>query len=404
MPARVVILGAGFAGLFTALRAHRLLGDRAEITLVDRNDYFLYTPMLFELVSESLQTRHVARPLSRLVPSGVRCARAEVGGIDLAARRVQTGGGPLSYDLLVIALGSVPNFYGMESIERHALRFKWLSDVQRLQEHIKSRVAGAGGDRERAADAARVVIAGAGCTGVELIAELDDWMAGPLMRWAKHTAAVPNLVLVEALDHLLCPTDMRLTKATLRDLARRKIDVRLAYRVVDAGPDWVKTRAPSGDEQRIDAGTLVWTAGVKAAPALASLPVTFGPGARLPVTPTLQLSGHPEVLVLGDAAACPDGAGGLLPATAQVAVQQAAAAAKTLRALVDGAQPEPFRYRRMGEVVSLGRMKAVAEAFGLRFQGFPGWLVTRSVHLSRLPDWGDRVAVAWESVKDVLKR
>jgi NADH dehydrogenase len=122
------------------------------------------------------------------------------------------------------------------------------------------------------------------------------------------------------------------------------------------------------------------------------------------VTPTLQLSGHPEVLVLGDAAACPDGAGGLLPATAQVAVQQAAAAAKTLRALVDGAQPEPFRYRRMGEVVSLGRMKAVAEAFGLRFQGFPGWLVTRSVHLSRLPDWGDRVAVAWESVKDVLKR
>lgn len=404
MPARVVVLGAGFSGLFTALRVRRLLRDRAELTLVDRNDYFLYTPLLFELVSGSLQTHHVARPLARLVPRSVRFVQADVRGIDLLAQRVDTTAGPLAYDFLVIALGSVPNFYGIDSIARYALPFKGLPDVRRLQQQIERRFAQAEGDLQRAADLLRVVVTGAGCTGVELITELDDWMRGPVLR--RHTgvpATSPTLVLAEALDHLLCPTDMQLTRATLRDLGRRHIDVRLGHHVMDAGPEWVHVRTASGEVRRIPTGTLVWTAGVKGPPALAALPVAFGPGARLLVAETLQVPGHPEVLVLGDAAACPDGAGGLLPATAQVAVQQATTAARVLRALVDRTQPEPFSYHRMGEVVSLGRMGAVVEAMGLRFWGFPGWLVARAVHLSRLPDWGDRVAVAWVWAKDLLK-
>ncbi|MGH2349814.1 MAG: NAD(P)/FAD-dependent oxidoreductase [bacterium] len=404
MPARILILGAGFGGLFTALQAARLLGHRAAITIVDRNDYFLYTPLLFQVVGGTLRPDHVARPLARLLPPRIRFVQAAVRAIELDRRAVETDGGALEYDYLVIALGGVPNYFGIASAEQHTLPFKWLPDVARLRAHIAARVLQAAADPARAADLLRTVITGAGCTGVELAAELHDWMYGPLAR--AHPSVSPSAIgitIAEALDHLLCPMDPELRRAALRRLTERRIAVQLSSLVSDIGPDWIEYRS-SGRATRVACGTVVWTAGIKANPVVGALPVAFGPNGRIVVSATLQIPGRPEVLAVGDLAACGDPHSGVLPTTAQVAAQHAPAAARTLGALISGRLPRPFQYKRKGEVVGLGRTGALVEAFGLRLVGMPAWLVGRVIHLSRLPDWGDRVAVAWEWARDVLRR
>jgi len=404
MAARVCILGAGFGGLFTALQTARLLGDRAAITLVDRNDYFLYTPLLFQVAGGTLRPEHVARPLSRLLSPRIQFIQTAVRAIDLGGHTVETDSGPLEYEYLVIALGGVPNYFGIASAEQHALRFKWLSDVAHLRAHVEARFRQAAQDPTRAGDLLRTVITGAGCTGVELAAELHDWMYGPL---ARAHPSVPEsaieLTIAEALDHLLCPMDPGLRRAALLRLTERRITVQLSSLVSDIGPDWIEYRS-GGAATRVPCGTVVWTAGIKASPIVSGLPVASGPNGRIVVSATLQIPVHPEVLALGDLAACTDPTGGVLPTTAQVAVQQAPAAARTLAALITGGDPHPFRYRRKGEVVGLGRTGALVEAFGLKLVGLPAWLVGRVIHLSRLPDWGDRVAVAWEWARDALRR
>lgn len=401
---KVLVLGAGFGGLYTALLAHRALGRRAEVTVVDRNEYFLFTPLLYQIVTGALAPRHVARPLARLVPRDVRFVQAEVRAVDLPGRRVETEGGPFPYDFLVIALGSVTNFYGLRSVEEHAFPFRILSDALCLRAHLERRFGEAQQDPRMAApDHMRVVVAGAGCTGVELVTELHDWLHGPLRRRFPGVAdGAVSLILAEALDHLLCPIDPALMRAAIRSLVERDIDIRFGHIVNDVGPDRARAQTTAG-EVEIVTRTVVWTAGIKGHPLLAGLPVAYGPGGRIRVSATLQVPEYPDVLVVGDAAACPDQGSGLVPVTAQVAVQQAPAAAQVLAALVAGRDPEPFRYRRKGEVLGLGRLGAVAEAFGFKFVGLPAWLVSRAVHLARLPDWGDRVAVAWAWAKDLVK-
>lgn len=401
-PARVLILGGGFGGLYTALVASRLLRQGAQITVIDRNDYFLYTPLLFQVAGGSLQARHVARSLRHLLPRSVRIVHADVTAIDLETQQVTAGSGSFGYDFLVLALGGVPNFYGVASAEQHALRFKWLPDVFRLRTHIEQRFAEAAAEPRRARDVLRTIITGAGCTGVELIAEMHDWMHGPLLRqYPSVPPDAPSLVLAEGLDHLLCPMDPTLMRKAVRKLLDRQIDLRLERFVTEVGPTWLKLRGPEGEEE-VPCGTVVWAAGIKPSPLVANLPLPRGSGGRIEVTTTLQVVGHPEVLALGDLAACPDPVGGMLPQTAQVAVQQGPAAARTLRALILEETPQAFRYKRKGEVVWLGRTGALAEAFGLHFTGFPAWLLSRTVHLARVPDWGDRVAIALQWVKALL--
>lgn len=402
--ANILVLGAGFGGLYTALQAHQNLRDRAAITVLDRNDHFLFTPLLFQVAGGTLEARHVARPLAKLLPRPIRFVQTTVQGINLECRHVETNTGAFPYDFLVLALGGVPNFYGIASAEQHALPFKWLPDVERLRAHIERRFADAERSPQRAPDLLRFVVTGAGCTGVELIAELHDWMRGPLLRqYPGVRGEAVQLVLAEALDHLLCPMEPRLMRAALRKLLTRKIDVRLGNLVTDVGLDWLRLQPPQGDEIQIACGGLVWTAGIQAPPLVAELPVPHGPAGRVHVSPTMQIPGYPEVLAVGDLAACPDPRDTYLPATAQVAVQQGPAAARVLAALVQGKEPIPFRYRRKGEVVGLGRMGALAEAFGFPLMGLPAWLFARTVHLARLPDWGDRVAVAWAWAKQELR-
>lgn len=384
--ARVVVLGGGFGGLFAAVAASRGLRGRAQLVLVDRHDAFLFTPLLYDVVTGRLSPHHVARPLRRLLPPSVEFVQATVEEVDLHRRTVRTDRGPLRYDFLVLAVGSVPNFYRVPGAQEHALPFKSLGDALRLRERVLGAVGrGAGG-------AVRVAVVGAGCTGVELSVALHDWT---------RRLGGAQVALLEAMPRLLCPMDPRLMRATVDALRSRDIEVHLGAVVEEVRGEGVVVRRGEAREL-VPADLVVWTAGVQASPLAKELPVEHGPGGRVRVGATLQLPSFPEVVALGDVAACPDGAGGYLPATAQVAVQQAAAAGRALQALVEGRTPGPFRYRRRGEVLGLGRMGAVVEAFGLRLVGFPAWLVASLVHLVRLPDWGDRAAVAWEWAKDAV--
>ena len=402
MSPRILILGGGFGGLFTALETRKRLAGRADITLVDRNDYFLYTPLLHQIVSAALQPHHLARPLTKLLPPDVRFVQTTAHGIDPDGGAVETEAGRLDYDYLVIALGAVPNFYGLQSVEEHAFPFKWLPHAKRLRAHLIGRFAEADAHPERARDLLRTVVTGAGCTGIELVTELHDWMRGPLHRQFPDVPPdAVQLMLVEALDHLLCPMDPRLMREAARQLVSREIDAELNTQVREAGPDRVTLRRGEALET-VPSGTVVWAAGIRPNPILQDLPFGIDARGRVQVTETLQAEEWPNVLAIGDIAACPDADRSALPPTAQVAVQQAPAAARTLAALIEGKKPDPFHYKRKGEVVDLGRSAALAEAFGTRFTGLPAWLLGRTIHLARLPDWGDRTTVAWEWAKGVL--
>lgn len=402
MSAKILILGGGFGGLYTALAARRRLGGGAEITLVDRNDHFLYTPLLHQIVSGTLQPSHLARPLSRLLPKSVKFVQATAHEVDLDQRAVETDAGRLPYDYLVVALGSVPNFYGMGSVQEHAFQFKWLPDALRLRAHVLDRFKQAADDPTRARELLRTVITGAGCTGIELVTELHDWMTGSLLRqFPQVPKDAVHLLLVEALDTLLCPMDPVLMKRAAQELLSREIDAQMGTTVRDVGPDWVRLRHGE-DEQEVSSGTVVWAAGIKPNPLLAVLPIEFDLRGRIIVNESFQIEEYPEALAIGDIAAFPDLERGSLPPTAQVAVQQAPVAAKVLKALIEGREPEAFRYKRLGEVVDLGHSSALTDAFGSRFTGMPGWLLGRTIHLGKLPDWGDRASVAWEWAKRSL--
>jgi len=402
MALRILVLGGGFGGLYTALETHRRLGGRVQITVVDRTGSFLFTPLIYQVVSGILGVRHVSRPLSQLLPKAVKTVRASVLKVDLDARRVETDLGPMEYDLLVLALGSVPHYYGIPFAEQHALTFKWLPDAERLRAHIMARFAEAEALPHMSRALLKTVVVGAGCTGVELAAELHDWIYGTLLsRFPRADESAVSLDLVEAMSQMPCPADPELRKAAARQLLSRRLSIRLGTVVEAINRGHVRLRT-NGNVYQEPYGTAVWAAGVRPSPIAATLPLERDPGGRIRVTETLQVPGRPEVLVVGDMAACPDPSGGVVPATAQAAFQEGPAAARTLAALVGGRTPPPFRYKRKGEVLHMGRSGAIGEVYGVRLTGLPAWLAWRTLNLLRLPDWGDRASVALEWAKDAI--
>jgi NADH dehydrogenase len=402
MKAKILVLGGGFGGLYAALEARKSLNGQAEITLVDRNDYFLFTPLLHQIVSATLQPHHITEPFRKLLPPDVGFVRTDVRSVDFDRRTAETVAGPLAYDFLVIALGSVPNFYGIESAEKNAFPFKGLPDALRLRARLLDQYSKAAANPERAPDLIRTVVTGAGCTGIELVAEIHDWMHGParsLFPGVPPEAA--SLVLAEALDHLLCPMDPGLQQAAVRQLLSREIDIQLKTAVREVEPH-AALIAENGETTRIPTDTVIWAAGIKPSPFINGLSVAKDRRGRIQVSETLQIPEHPEVLAIGDIAACPDPKREFVPPTAQAAVQQAPVAARNIAALVKGRDPRPFRYKNKGEVVDIGHTVTLTEAFGVKFTGLPAWLLGRTLHLARLPDWGDRTTVALEWAKQSL--
>jgi NADH:quinone reductase (non-electrogenic) len=373
-----LVLGGGFAGSYVA----RLLG-KAGATIVSPENFMLYTPMLPEAASGTLEPRHV------VVPLRVMCPHAELllghaTAVDEEARRVHVvgQGGPteLAYDNLVVALGAIGRTLPIPGLAEHALGFKNLADAIHLRNHVlrELEAAAAEADPERVRTHLTFVFVGAGYAGVEALAELSDLVRDALRYYPGLRDAERRWVLVDAAPSILPEIPRGLGAYAARQLGSRGVDIRVSTTLESVDAE----EAVLSDGARIATHTLVWTAGVRAHPLLGELGLPLDEKGRIVVGPTLQVQGRENVWALGDCARVPNAATPEHPdpPTCQHALRQARRLAKNLRG-----ERKPYRYRMLGQVATLGRYRGIADVLGLRLRGFPGWFVTRTYHLFQLP-------------------
>ncbi len=338
------------------------------------------------MAGSAVEPRSVAFPVRRLLRDHrLSVRRSEVRAIDLAARRVVTGDGDLAYDKLVVALGSVSNFFGIDAVERYGYPFKSMSDAIGIRNHIVDcfeRAANSSDEAERKR-LLTIVVVGGGPTGVELAASLHDFIHHTLI------AGYPNISFQREVRIVLCEAQGRVLPTLGPDLAREAAGV-LRRKAVEVLSNTSIERVWDGgiatqDGREIPTSTLVWVAGVKANPVVAALDLPKGRAGAVVVDECLRVPGVPGVYALGDSAAYTDPSNHQpLPADAKVAIQQAVTVAENVVRELRGEEPRPFAYRGLGEMVSLGTNAAVANVLGFRLSGALAWLVWRTFYLGRL--------------------
>jgi NADH dehydrogenase len=373
-----LVLGGGFAGGYVA----RLLGKRGA-TIVSPENFMLYTPMLPEAASGTLEPRHVVVPLRQMCPRAeLLLGRATAVDVHNRQVAVETDDGMLtvSYEELVVALGAVSRALPIPGLAEHALGFKTLADAIHLRNHVLRRLEAADSatsDQHRDRELTFLFV-GAGYAGVEALAELSDLVRDAMRYYPALRDAPQHLVLVDAAAKILPEIPTGLGDYAARELTARGVDIRVATTLESVEPHV----ATLSDGSRIPTSTVVWTAGVRANPANERLGLPLDDRGRVLVGPTLGVEGMPHVWALGDGARVPNEAtpGRFDPPTCQHALRQARRLAKNL-----SGTPRPYRYRMLGQVATLGRYKGIADVLGLRLRGFLGWFVTRSYHLYQLP-------------------
>jgi NADH:quinone reductase (non-electrogenic) len=397
VPPRVVIVGAGFGGL----RAARALRRAAvEIVLVDRNNYHLFQPLLYQVATAGLEAEQIAKPVRGILRGqrNLDFRMVDVTAVDLPGRRVLTSDSPIAYDFLIVAAGAVTNFFGLAGVERHGLGLKDVADAVRIRNQVLSCFERAmlEADPERRRALLTFVVVGGGPTGVEMAGSLSELMRLVLVKdYPRLNLKDVRVLLLEAGDRLLGGMLPKLAEAAASTLWKKHVEVRHGATVADF--DGIATRLKSGEV--IPSRTLIWAAGVRAAELAAHVGVKTGRGGRVPVEPTLQLPAHPEVFVVGDAAYL-EVAGEPLPMMAPVAIQMAETAAGNVRRMLAGTATVPFRYKDPGSLATIGRNAAVARIHGISFTGFPAWVVWLVVHLIQLIGFRNRLFVlinwAWD--------
>jgi NADH dehydrogenase len=381
-----VIVGGGFAGSYVA----RLLGKRGA-TIVSPENSMLFTPLLPEAASGTLEPRHVVVPLRVMCPHAeLLLGRATELDFDRGHVQVETfeGAVTVGYRELVVALGSISRALPIPGLAEHALGFKNLADAIHLRNHVLQRLDAADA---AATDAHRereltFVFVGAGYAGVEALAELSDLVRDALRHYPGLRQAPQRWVLVDAAPKILPEIPTRLGEYAARQLVKRGVEIR-----VDTTLESVEAHtAQLSSGERFPTHTVVWTAGVKANPLLASFGLPLDERGRVKVDELLRVDGHEHVWALGDCAAVPNDAtpGEVDPPTSQHALRQARQLAKNLLG-----KQRPYRYRMLGQVATLGRYKGIADVLGLRFTGFVGWFITRTYHLYQLPLFSRKLRV-----------
>ena len=375
----VLVVGGGFAGGYVA----RLLGRRGA-TIVNPENFMLYTPMLPEAASGTLEPRHTVVPLRQMCPHA-ELVLGRVTSLDEAAQtaHVETpdaGAFEIGYDQVVLALGAVPRTFPVPGLAEHGLGFKDLADAIHLRNRVLRELEAADAELAAGEVAAHLgfVFVGAGYAGVEALAELSD-LAHDALRWYPRLRGVPQRwVLVDAAPKILSEIPSRLGDYAAKELAGRGVEIHVSTTL----ESYDGNEAVLSNGTRIPTRTLVWTAGVKASPELSVFGMPLEERGRVRVDPFLRVEGHERVWSLGDCAAVPNAAtpGRLDPPTCQHALRQARRLAKNLTG-----ELEPYRYTMLGQVATLGRYKGIADVMGVMLRGFPGWFVTRSYHLLQLP-------------------
>ena len=394
---RVVIAGAGFGGL-TCARA--LKNAPVDVLMVDRNNYHLFTPLLYQVASALLDPGEIARPVRALIRplANVDFKQAEVIGGDLDGRRLLTDRGEIPYDYLVLATGSQSDYFGNASLARHALGLKDLEEALALRNRILSQFEASRWATD--ADKRRVMLTfaviGAGPTGVELAGSLSELIRLVLRRdYRDLDLSEVRVLLLEAADAPLGTFVPALREAARKSLEQKGVEVVLGAKVEAVDDESI--RLAGGKE--IAAGTVIWTAGVRASDLGKAMGIELGRQARIKVQPTLQVPGHPAVFVIGDLAGAIDG-GAPLPMLIPVAMQEGKQVGATIAELVRNGGAKAFSYKDPGIMATIGRNSAVAELGAVRLSGFLGWLMWLGVHLVNVISFRSRLVVlvnwAWD--------
>lgn len=408
---RVVVVGGGFGGLQAAQRLRRA---PVALTLIDRRNFHLFQPLLYQVATGALSPGEIASPLRGVLKRNrhATVVLGEVTGVELAAREVvvaQAGGreSRVSYDTLIVAAGARHSYFGHDEWAPIAPGLKSLEDALELRRRILSAFEAAEVEPDAEAQRALLtfVVVGAGPTGVELAGQIAEIARDTVRRDFRHVdPTTASIVLVEGADRVLTAFPESLSAKGQRQLEKLGVTVRTGRLVVGVDPDGVTLKSGDGAEERLASRTVVWAAGVAASPLAARLAEASGApldsAGRITVEPDLSLPGHPEVLALGDMVRVSDGEGGQipLPGVAPAAMQQGRYAAKVIRARLAGdAPPKPFRYTDKGNLATIGRMKAVGEIRGVRLSGTAAWLGWLFVHLFYLTGLQNRflVFVRW---------
>jgi NADH dehydrogenase len=399
---QVVIIGGGFGGLQAALALRKA---RVRITLLDRRNFHLFQPLLYQVAMGGLSPANIAAPLRSVLKrqKNAQVYLAEAVDIDVANRKVVLSDGELTYDTLILAAGARHHYFGHDDWEKLAPGLKTIEDAT----EIRRRVLVAFEAAERETDPARrqawltFVVVGAGPTGVEL--------AGTLGELAHHTftneyrnfrPSSARILLVEGLDRVLPPYPPKLSAKAAQQLARLGVTVRTGATVTDLRHDLVVLRT-GGHTEDIPCHTVLWAAGVLASPLGKAIArgsgVNLDRAGRVPVQPDLTVAGHPEIFVIGDMASCPGPDGNPLPGVAPVAMQQGRYVADLIQARFAGQARSAFRYHDRGNMATIGRSAAVADLGWVRFWGFPAWLAWLFVHLLFLIGFQNRflVLIQW---------
>ncbi len=386
--AKILILGGGFGGVFTALE----LAGSADVTLISDADHFLFTPMLYEYLSGEVEAWHIAPRYDELLNDNIHFVQATITGIDLASQSVSLKGHePLDYDALVLAIGGVTNYVGVEGAEEFTLPFRKLSHADNLRQRMVAAL-----DRippdfapQDARRETTFAVVGAGASGCELSTKMADLLNDAFTRRALQ--GEPRVLVIEMGDRVVPGMGDQIRQFVEDALHESRVEVHTKTRVVKVTADEI-TFEHEGRQESLKTAGVVWTGGVKMSPLIDHLDVEKSKRGLLVVQPTLQLSQHVNVFALGDIAFYPD-ATPTLAGTAQLAFQQATLAARNIKAYMAGEEMHTKHFEELGEAISLGTERAAVLTGGKAFGGALARQARFALYTSRLPTWQHRLRV-----------
>lgn len=393
---RVVILGAGFGGIYTYLHLRKnLKPSEVEIVIVNRTNHFLFTPMLHEVATGGLGHHQIVESLREVIyNTDTNLYVAEVESVDLEAKKIHTSLEDLHYDYLVIATGATTNFYGIPGAEENTFALKNLMEAIRLRNHFIDNFEKASkiDDPKERKKLLSFGIIGGGATGVEVAGEASDFIFKTFCKYYCQELEQDdvNIYLINRGPELLTQFSPKLRKKALEVLKKKKVKVLLNSPVTEIGKDYVQIQ----DGERLEVSNAIWTAGVKANPPQFKQEVPADKWGRLKVDKFLRVQGHDNIFALGDvASSCQDNENPL-PMLAQVAVQEAKTAGQNIANSIKQKELNPFKYKSKGELVSIGQWGALGYTLGLSWSGPAAWWLWRTVYLFKFISQSKKIKIA----------
>jgi NADH:ubiquinone reductase (H+-translocating) len=392
----IVILGAGFAGLW-AMR--RFFEEPVEVTVIDRNNYHTFLPLLYQVGAAELEPEQIAFPIRSLIRkrSNTRYIRSEIREIDFRGRFLVCNGRQVPFDYCILGIGTTTNFFGVSGAEDLAFSLKTLDEAVVIRNHILSCFERASHclDQAQKEKLLTFVVVGAGATGIEFAGALMELVKGPLRKDFPSLNRETRVILVEGLGRILPIMPQELGEYALKKLTRMGVEARLRTTVERISPEGI--HLPGGET--IPSETVLWTAGISGPSVVSRWGLPMGPGNRVLVRPSLQVQGLERVFAVGDLAYL-EQEGAPLPQVAPVAVQQGRFAAENILRQIRGERSQPFVYRDRGAMVTIGRNAAVARVGSRNIRGLVAWLAWLFIHISNLIGIRNRVFVmvnwAWD--------